>query len=150
MARSKLLMGSMILGTAGLLAAEGHISGRGPSDPRLRKFKQDNDNWQPYSLKMTGALAKAFGVESGTWISLNRLEPYGSLFGMAADFTQMAGDMDEVTADRVAGMMLMTVWQNLSSKTYMRGLSEAIGTLAPQNWADPQQSVRPGRSEDVV
>ena len=133
MARSKLMMGSLVLGTAALMAGEGVISGRGPSDSRLRKFKQANDNWQPYSVKI-----------GDTWVAYNRFEPLGSLFGMVADFMQMAGDADEVELDRVAGMMLMSVWQNMTSKTYLRGVSEAMATLAPDHWADPKQAVRPG------
>jgi hypothetical protein len=79
-----------------------------------------------------------------TWVSYNRLDPLGSLFGLVADASQMVGEMPKVEADRVAGMILMSVWQNMSSKTFMRGLSESMATLAPDNWADPKQSIRPG------
>ena len=126
-ARSKLAMGSMLMTTAVLLAGEGMISGRGPADPRLRKFKRDNDNWQPYSVRV-----------GDTWIAYNRLDPMGSLLGMVADFSEMSGEMDQMSAERLSGMMMMSVWQNLTSKTYMRGMSEVINMLAPNSWAEPQ------------
>ena len=132
MARAKMALGTMIMGTVAILSAEGRITGRGPQDPDLRRQLQDA-GWQPYSVRV-----------GDHYVAYNRLDPLGTLFGLAADFSSIVGEMDSVTADRVAGALLMSVWQNLSSKTYMKGLSEAVGAVAPKTWADPEQSVGPG------
>ena len=132
LARAKMASGTAVMGMIGLMAAEGSITGRGPLNPDVRKDMLD-ENWQPYSIRI-----------GDKYIAYNRLDPIGMLFSMAADFSATVGEMSTVDAEKVAGAMVMAVWQGLSSKTYMKSLSEAIATISPPTWADPERSMAPG------
>lgn len=110
-------MGSAVgMGTA-TLAAEGLITGGGPSDPTLRTNRR-NAGWQPYSVKV--------GDE---YISYSRLEPLGILLGVSADFAEIAGEIPTAEADKIAAMIAMSVSKNLLSKTYASGITDVVQVI---------------------
>jgi hypothetical protein len=154
------LMTRQALGTTAIMgfygmAAGGYVTGRGPSNPSVRKLWQENH--QPYSIYMPGA----------GWISYRRAEPFATLVGVAADFAQLIheGAFDDANEDPgwVAYAMVAAAAQNLSSKTYMQGLTEfakVVGDGQPgqvkrwfQNFATsfvaPQLGVRLNPDETV-
>lgn len=111
---SRLAFGSIVGSVVASMAAEGHITGGGPADPRLRAALRET-GWQPYSVKV-----------GDKYYSYSRLEPLGVIFGLSADFSEIAGEMDEAEAGEVAAMITGSISKNLTSKTWLRGVSELI------------------------
>ena len=72
-ALARISMGSMAMAVTASYAAQGVITGGGPSDPALKSHLY-NQGWQPYSVKI-GDKYYAYG----------RLEPLGMMMGLAAD-----------------------------------------------------------------
>jgi hypothetical protein len=73
--------------------------------------------WQPYSVLI-----------DDTYYFYNRLDPYAQLMGASADAYEIAraGGMDDVEAETIALMLLASVTQNLTSKTWLSGPSNTI------------------------
>jgi hypothetical protein len=123
MARARTQLGGMVMASSAVLASSGYITGRGPRDPNLRREWLENN--QPYSVKI-----------GGTWHSYNRLDPLGATLGMAADFADIVGELDEVDASQLAAAIGLSVSNNMLSKTYLTGVAdilEAIESPADQS-----------------
>lgn len=104
--------------TAGLtLALEGNITGRGPSDPREKQLLLDT-GWRPYSFKV-----------GDTYIGFEGIDPTSMFFGMAGDFADAYGHMNEGQRKNVMGSMLVAMATNITSKTYLQGLTQAMEAL---------------------
>lgn len=117
MALAKMATGSMIMATAADLTMSGTITGSGPADYNLRNIKRAT-GWQPHSIKI-----------GDTYISYDRLDPVGATIGMAADLTEILGQIDEFDAVDVSVAAVSSIAKNITSKTYLRGVSEAFETL---------------------
>ena len=61
------------------LAAQGFVTGKGPKDPKALDALKST-GWRPDSVKI-----------GDTYYSYNRIEPFGTVLGMAADWTELAG-----------------------------------------------------------
>lgn len=114
LALARMSLGSMTMGVVATLAAEGHITGGGPTDPKLKQIKY-NTGWKPYSMKI--------GDE---YIAFNRLEPTGMLFGLAADFSEISGQLDDMEAMDIATAITASIIKNVTSKTWLKGVSEVV------------------------
>ena len=112
---SRVVTGSSMMAAVAFLVAEGAITGGGPDDPRKREMMY-RTGWQPYSVK-----------DGDQWISYSRFEPLGMLFGISADLQEIASADD---VENVVGMLIASVSKNIASKTWLRGLSEAVMALA--------------------
>lgn len=117
LALAKISAGSMIMATMATLTAEGKITGGGPEDFNLKAIKR-NTGWQPYSIKV-----------GDKYYAYNRLEPMGMLFGIAADTAEIIGQVGEEEAGDLATAGAMAFVKNVTSKTWLRGVSEAISAL---------------------
>ncbi len=117
LALARMSMGSMAMGIATLMAAEGKITGGGPSDPKLQANLK-RQGWQPYSIKI-----------GNKYVQYGRLEPVGMLFGLAADFAEISGLAgEEMTpeTENIATAIIASISKNATSKTWLKGLSEAV------------------------
>ncbi len=121
-ALARITMGSTIGATIASLAAEGKISGGGPTDPGERSALYAT-GWQPYSVKL-----------GDSWYSYSRLEPLGMILGISADFGTTASKMGEVEASDAASMIAISISKNLLSKTWLSGLSDLVQAIQ-----DPEQ-----------
>jgi hypothetical protein len=110
-------MGSMIGATTFMHALEGNISGRGP-DNRNERAALFRTGWQPYSVKV-----------GDKWISYSRLEPLGMVLGLAADASEIWGEMDEEEREDVATLIVKSITQNLTSKTWLRGVGDLLNAM---------------------
>lgn len=134
MALGKMASGSMMWMTAVGLAAEGRITGGGPSDPAARKEWMAAGN-RPYSLTMPG----------GEVISYQRLDPFASILGMAADYWELSDQVDQELVDQAATTMSIglgeVLWKkagsagtafvsNVAGKSYLTGLTETLGLIS--------------------
>ena len=120
MALAKVTLGSSVLATFAMLAAEGNITGRGPE----RKADRDalmRDGWLPYSIKVGDA-----------YYSYNGMEPVSALMAIAADYAEYAkhepdaGKVEEVFLGATYGL-----YEYLKEQPYLQGIAEVsklIGT----------------------
>jgi hypothetical protein len=128
-ARESLARAQMGLGTAMMLATadafmSGQITGSGPPEKAQRGAMQ-NTGWLPYSMKI-----------GDRWVQYNHLETIGSSMAMAADMAQtmhqygtaVNGDNPDMEKLAVAGVL--SIAQDITSKTYLQGLSTLFETLA--------------------
>lgn len=117
LAIARMALGSTVMAATAVYAAEGRITGGGPADKRLKGVLHDT-GWQPYSIKI-----------GNRYVSYARLEPLGSLLGIAADLAEISGEIGQEDAEKVAAHLAFAVAKNITSKTYLRGLSEAVAVL---------------------
>lgn len=126
MALGKQGIGLGLIGAAGMLAYEGRLTGSGPSDPQLRA--QLGADWQPYSVWIS---TNADGTRN--YLSLARLDPFGTFFSLIGDFAERGAHMDDLTKADIAEKLLLGVMKNIASKTYLRGLADAATVLGGQD-----------------
>jgi hypothetical protein len=120
LALARISIGSMAMAAATVMAAEGMITGGGPSDPKLQANLR-RQNWKPYSVKI-----------GNKYVAYGRLEPLGMVFGLAADYAEITGLAGEELApemDNLASAIVMSIGRNATSKTWLRGMSEAIKAM---------------------
>ncbi|KKK64561.1 hypothetical protein LCGC14_2982950, partial [marine sediment metagenome] len=118
LAKARLVTGSMMMASIGMLAYGGIVTGGGPTDPGLRRTLMLT-GWQPYSVKVPGG-----------WMEYARLEPLGSIFGMAADFVEISSDLGREEQDSLAVAVVGSLYKNLGSKTFLRGISDVVDAIA--------------------
>jgi hypothetical protein len=116
-AMSRMLIGSSIGALTMYLTAQGLITGGGPDDGRERNAMRSN-GWQPYSFLI-----------GDKYVAFNRLEPLGMLLGIAADSVEVWEALSEDDQNNLASLMLISISKNLTSKTWLRGISEAVNAL---------------------
>lgn len=119
MAIARQVFGGAMLTVAALAAHEGLLTGGGEKDQTAEKLA----GWQPYSAKI-----------GGEYVSLARIEPFGTLFGLAADFVDISGHLDEQTSSEVAASIGLALTRNFTSKSYVQGLSRFLAAVV-----DPAQ-----------
>lgn len=97
LAQAKLAWGSSIMAVTSAMAAQGFITGSGPKDYKAKQALEST-GWRANSIKV-----------GDTYYSYNRLDPFGMILGMAADWTELAGeavnkgmDVDDVLVGAVA------------------------------------------------
>ena len=105
----------------------GNLTGRGPTDPELRKMwlgDPEHGGHQEYSIKI-----------GGKWISYRRMDPFGMPLGLIADthtFLNEMGDKD-VDAEHYAAAVVASIGQNMVSRSYMSGLADFMSAFAEGN-----------------
>ncbi len=117
LALARIAMGSMTMATAADLAAQGLITGNGPVDRSMRSVWLQTH--QANSVKI-----------GDKWISFSRLDPIGSFLGIAADMTEIMGQVDDLDGAEIAVAAVMAISRNVTSKTYLRGLSEFFEVMS--------------------
>jgi hypothetical protein len=120
----RLALGSMFSMGGAMLAAEGYITGQGPSDPQLNKQWRAAGN-QPYSVRIPGA------GENGKdlFIPYQRFDPVAGILGIIADSTYIMAHVDERTQNTMASTIAMSVANNLNAKGYLHSLSDLMAVL---------------------
>ncbi len=116
-AQGKLATGSLMWSSAVMAAMNGTITGSGPKDPAQRKMLMET-GWRPFSVKV-----------GDKYIEYGRLDPFAIFFGMAADMAEIGGQMDDKTYGDVALAGLIAFTNNVTSKTYLQGLSDVMAAL---------------------
>jgi hypothetical protein len=142
----QLSMGALIMGAAGGFAQAGMLTGRGPSEPKLRAELQAT-GWRPYSFVWTGEDGKK------RYLPIGRLDPVGMLFGIIGDFHDISQHPDKYeNGNEVLGAAGIALMQNILNRTYLQSLQSALrGMLEPDKnfgkWsANVGESMIPGSS----
>jgi hypothetical protein len=124
LARAKVAVGSTAMASIAMLANDGLVTGRGPSDYRERNVLRET-GWQPYSIKV-----------GNTYYAYNRFEPVGILFGLAADWTDIYKYTDKEFAEgnkpeleKLATMLGASFTENITNKTFLTGVSDFINVM---------------------
>lgn len=119
-------MGSLFWTGTAMLAAEGIITGKGPTDPVLQaQWKLDGK--QQYSIKFAGM------GENGKdlWVDYSRLgDQWAGMLGIAADAAYVMAHVDERTQDQLAMTLTLSLANNLNSRGYLRSLTELSAVLS--------------------
>lgn len=119
MAMAKVTLGSTLLATFAMMAAEGNITGGGPKRPADREAFM-RTGAQPYSIKI-----------GDNWYSYTGMEPVGALLAIAADYAEYAqqepdkGKVEQVFLGGVYGL-----YEYLKEQPYLQGVADitrAIG-----------------------
>jgi len=120
MALAKVTLGSAVLATYAAMAAEGSITGRGPS----RKSDRDallRDGWQPYSIKV-----------GDKYYSYSGMEPVSALMAIAADYAEYA--KHETDSSKIEEVFLggtYGLYEYIKEQPYLQGVADVaklIGT----------------------
>lgn len=128
-------LGTALVASAGYLAAEGKITGAGPSDPRIRKVWLKNN--QPYSFRIDH---EGGAVE---FVSFARLEPLSNVFSIAADIVEIKNDKyNEAEAVPMAQALLISVMENTINKTFTQGIADAMKMMTGR----PAEQARAARN----
>ncbi len=117
MALAKQAIGTMVWGAAVGMTMAGMVNGYGPRDPNVRKAWL-RDGHKPYSFNV-----------GDTVVEYGRLEPFSSVFGVAADASEIVGLADPKLApetDKIFPAFMASTSQNYMSKTFMQGISQGI------------------------
>jgi hypothetical protein len=118
MAMAKVTLGSTILTTFALMAAEGNITGGGPKRPAEREtFARTGA--QPYSIKI-----------GDQWFSYQGMEPVGALLAMAADFHEYAlNEPDQGKVEQVFLGATYGLYEYLKEQPYLQGVADITKAL---------------------
>jgi predicted regulator of amino acid metabolism with ACT domain len=99
------------------------ITGNGPSDFRIKK-QWLQLGWQPYSIAQKN--------EDGTvtYKQYNRMDPRFFPLGIVADIIENVGNLNDQQKEDVFSSAVLTVMKNLTNKTYLRGISDALEVIS--------------------
>jgi len=114
---ARIITGTTLSATAISLAMAGLLTGSPPEDPNERRLWYQQ-GFQANSIKI-----------GDTWVSYSRLEPFGMLLGIAADMHTFSTKIGTDEASELAALLTSSVMSNLTSKTYLRGVSEVIAAI---------------------
>lgn len=128
LADAKFKLGTLVCAGAGLAACNGNLTGGGPRNGKAREALLET-GWRPYSVKI-----------GDNYISYDRIEPFGTILGVLADFVDIraawdAEDPDGLDKDmtdkltQTAAALACSVSQIVSSKSYTQGISELLNAL---------------------
>jgi len=112
-ALAKMATGSMIGMSIIDMTLSGSITGGAPLHPDIKASYLANKEPQ-YSIKV-----------GDTWYSYARLEPAGTIFGIAADLAKWGSLMDQEQYDDAAFQLAAAITNNLHNKTFIEGLLKA-------------------------
>jgi|694.fasta_scaffold06016_21 hypothetical protein len=119
-AAGRLATGTVLYTTGIGLAASGMITGKGPVDPDIRKQLLAS-GWQPYAIKV-----------GGVYVSFGRNDPVATFLGIVADTVDISRSTYDPTPEDngiimgISKAAMMSIANNVTSKSYLRGLTTAM------------------------
>ena len=120
--KGEMVMGTALWGTAIYLASSGQITGGGPTNKAERDALLAT-GWRPYSLVSTDESGKT------RYIEFRRFDPLATIYGLAADFSDMGQYLSDEDKDGLASVMVMALANNITSKTYLQGIADVSRAL---------------------
>lgn len=127
----QMTLGTLFLGTAATMVANGSFTGSGPKDPRKRRELMAA-GWQPNSVVRRN--------EDGTteYFPLYRFDPLGLPFGMIADIMDIMQHPEKTEVGEVGALaVLVALAKQITDRTYLRNLNEFVKALSdPDRYGD--------------
>lgn len=124
-AQGRIATGSAMVSMAALAAAEGKLTGRGPSDEQEKKLLMET-GWQPYSIVIESA-------EGPVYVSYQRLDPLATFLGLMADWGEQAKHQDPFKAGHLETILQaagVAVSGNITNKTYLASLAQVVDAVS--------------------
>ena len=118
MALAKVTLSTSLMATFASYAAEGMISGSGPSRLAERQALE-RTGWRPYSIKV-----------GDQWLSYAGMEPVSALLAISADYAEYgmrAEDDDEIAQVFLGAAMGLTEF--MKEQPYLQGVADIAGFL---------------------
>jgi len=113
LALARITLGTGIAFTIANEVWSDRVTGAGPSHPGLRQ------NWllthQPFSMLI-----------GDTWVSYDRADPIGIVFGIAASAAEMQGNMKDDDSLDLSTAIALAISKSLVSKTWLNGFSQTL------------------------
>ncbi|MBB1249206.1 hypothetical protein [Rhizobium sp. G21] len=124
----QMALGSLFMASAGLLVANGRITGGGPSDDQLRK-QLIEQGWKPYSVVVTNADG------SKTYVPYGRFDPVGLPMGIMADLHELyTMDPEHRDISNVATATGIALARNFADRTFLLNMNQLVDALSdPEN-----------------
>jgi len=114
---AKMVVGTSLMGVTMMLAQQGLITGGGSPDPQKRAADREA-GWIPYSIKV-----------GDDYYSFRRLEPLAMIVGATADAHDIWKYANEEEKGRIGAAIGGAIAQNLTSKTFLKGMSDAVNAI---------------------
>ena len=133
---AEMTIGSTIAGLGMSWAFDGNISGGGDPDPNKRRVQMAS-GWQPYSIKV-----------GDKWYSYNRIQPLGTLLGMAADVADAIPKLPDLSAAPItvkfesADAIFSSTLKTVSPLNFPSSCAAAARTLASGSAHAPMMASR--------
>jgi hypothetical protein len=99
------------------------LTGNGPANFDIKK-QWLSLGWQPYSF------ARQNSDGTVTYIQYNRMDPRFYVLGIIADLKENIANINDEDKSDIFGAAVLTVFKNVTNKTYLRGLSDTFEVLA--------------------
>ncbi|HMJ04691.1 MAG TPA: hypothetical protein VK474_00410, partial [Chthoniobacterales bacterium] len=122
LATARMALGTGLGMTVAQWAADGTITGSGPTDQRQRALMMA-DGWQPYSIRL-----------GDTYYSYQRLDPLAMTLGTAANLSGTWTSATQGELTEAGSQLIASVIGNLSDKTWLSSLGDLM-----QAMSDPQR-----------
>lgn len=114
---ARMALGTSVMASAFAMAANGTITGGGPTDPRAKALLYQT-GWQPYSVRI-----------GNTFYAYSRLDPLATLLGVAADAQEIAHAISSPDASDIGTLVLGSISKNLVNKTWLQGPADLIQAI---------------------
>ena len=115
---AEMAMGSLVGATVFAFALSGRISGQGDPDPKKRAAQMAS-GWQPYSIKI-----------NDKWYSYQRLQPVGTLIGMAADAASVWDHTAPDESDKIPKILATAFANSITNQTFLQGITNIINAIS--------------------
>lgn len=116
-ALAELVLGSGIMALTVAYAFSGQISGGGSPDPGKARGKAGVE--QPYSILI-----------GDKWYEYARIQPMGTLVGMAADIANVWDHMNDEEKDKIPKLLARAFANAVTNQTFLQGLTNVVGAMS--------------------
>lgn len=114
---AEMALGSGIMALTMAYVFSGDVSGGGDADPGKNRGKAGV--WQPYSIKI-----------GNTWYEYTRIEPTGTLMGMAADMATVWDHMNDEEKDKLPKLLSRAFANAVTNKTFLQGITNVVNAMS--------------------
>ncbi len=117
-AMAELATGTAAMSGVFMWALAGNVTGAGEPDAGKKRVQQAA-GWQPYSVKIGDA-----------YYAYNRLQPIGTLMGLAADAAEMWDHVTDDEADVIPKMLAVAFANAVTNQTFLQGITNVVNALS--------------------
>lgn len=116
-ALAEITLGTGITAATMAYAFSGSISGAGSPDPGKNRGKAGV--WQPYSILI-----------GDTWYEYSRIQPTGTLMGMAADIANIWDHMTPEEMDKTPKLLAAAFANAITNQTFLQGITNFVNAMS--------------------
>ncbi|MHB0965564.1 MAG: ADP-ribosyltransferase-containing protein [Bellilinea sp.] len=114
---AEVVVGSGIMALTIAYASSGNITGSGDPDPGKKRTKEGVE--QPYSVKI-----------GDTWYEYSRIQPMGTLMGMAADMSNVWEHMTDDERDKIPKLLATAFGNAITNQTFLQGITNVVNAIS--------------------